>query len=176
MADPIRLRGYHGTSIEVADAILREGFRLSRNEPDWLGDGVYFFLNAPGRAWDWARDRHGSNAAVIGSTIRLEDCMNLLEPQWSSVLAEAYDSFLKQLKRAKSPLPVQTSGAHRLDRAVINYTVGILAEQGIKIRVVQEAFREGKPIYPNSALFNLSHVQIAVRDTSLIERSWRETA
>jgi hypothetical protein len=176
MADPVRVQGYHGTSIEATDAILREGFRLSRNEPDWLGDGVYFFLNGPGRAWDWATTLHGSNAAVIGSIIRLEDCMNLLEPQWSNVLGEAYDSFLKQLKGAKLPIPVPTSGAHRLDRAVINYTVEILAEQGLKIRVVQGVFREGRPIYPNSALFNLSHVQIAVRDTSFIESSWREPA
>jgi hypothetical protein len=141
---------------------------------DWLGDGVYFFLHAPARAWEWARERHELNAAVIGSIIRIEDCMNLLDTQWSGVLAEAYDAFSEQLNKTHLPSPAQTSGAHRLDRAVINYTVEFVATRGIQIRVVQAAFQEGRPIYPHSALYDRAHVQIAVRDTSLIERTWRE--
>lgn len=98
--------------------------------------------------------------------------MDLLDIRWFQVLTEAYNSFLAQLKGANLPLPIQTSGAHRLDRAVINYTVGVLAEPGMKIRVVRAAFSEGAPAFPNSALFIRAHVQIAVRDTSLIEKSW----
>jgi hypothetical protein len=59
-----------------------------------------------------------------------------------------------------------------LDRAVINYAIGILAEQGIMIRTVRGAFSEGSPVFPQSALFDRAHVQIAVRDVALIEATW----
>jgi hypothetical protein len=40
---PIQVFGYHGTSREKANTILSEGFRVSDNDYDWLGKGVYFF-------------------------------------------------------------------------------------------------------------------------------------
>ena len=172
MADIVRVYGYHGTTIQAASSILQEGFRFSRNEYDWLGDGIYFFQDAPTRAWEWATTQHGVEAAVLGAVIRLEDCMDLLDIQWAPVLAEAYDAFLAQLKRVQLPLLRQTSGAHRLDRAVINYAIGILAEQGIMIRTVRGAFSEGSPVFPQSAFFDRAHVQIAVRDIALIEATW----
>ena len=129
MAEGDHVRGYHGTNIEAATSILTEGFKLSRNQYDWLGDGVYFFQDTPARAWDWADEHYGVDAAVIESLVRLEDCMDLLDIAWGSVLNEAYNAFLAQLKRANLPIPKQTSGAHRLDREVINYSVGVLAER-----------------------------------------------
>lgn len=40
--------GYHGTTLARADAILENGqFQLSQNPWDWLGDGVYFWQDAP---------------------------------------------------------------------------------------------------------------------------------
>jgi len=173
MVSPIQVIGYHGTTLQAAACILRDGFMISRNEYDWLGDGVYFFQDAPARSREWARTHHGSDAAVICSVIRVEveDCMDLLDINWASVLNEAYDSFLRQAKLAKAALPVQTSGAHRLDRAVINYSVGILAEEGKLIRAVRSAFSEGAPVFPGSALSDRAHIQIAVRDTSIIVES-----
>ncbi len=171
MPEPARVYGYHGTSAAAAALTLQHGFQISRNEYDWLGDGVYFFQDAPARAWEWAIDHHRTNAAVIRSLIRLEDFIDLLDIQWASVLAQAYDSFLAQMKRANLPLPRQTRGAHRLDRAVINYAVGYLSDQGVVIRGVRGAFAEGAPVFPGSALLDRAHIQIAVRDTSIIEDS-----
>jgi hypothetical protein len=168
----IHAHGFHGTSKRAAESILRDGFKMSRNDYDWLGDGAYFFQDAPLHAWDWAEEHFGDEAAVVGSIIRLENCMDFLDIQWTTVLSEIYDSFLTLLKRAGLPLPTQTSGAHRLDRGVINYAVGVLSERGISVRCVRAAFLEGVPIYPNSALFNRAHIQIAVRDAMLIEESW----
>jgi hypothetical protein len=166
-----RICGFHGTSAAAAEVILQEGFTLSRNDYDWLGDGIYFFQDAPERARQWAEKLHPESPAVVRALIRLEDCMDLLDVSWARFLNEAYDLFLKHLKAAVQPLPVQTRGAHRLDRDVINYAVGILAEKGFHIRTVRAAFVEGAPIFPNSALFDHSHVQIAVRDPNLIERA-----
>lgn len=167
-----RVKGYHGTKRELAETILQVGFEKSRNEYDWLGDGVYFFQDAPARAMDWARDRFHDSAAVVGALIRLEDCMDLLDIGWSQLLHDAYDSFLDAHKKANLPLPRQSKGAHRLDREVINYLVGILAEKGVPIKCVRGAFSEGGPVFPGSALIEKAHVQIAVRDTKLIERFW----
>ena len=155
--------------------ILEGGFQLSQNPYDWLGDGVYFFQDASERAWEWAYSNHGKEAAVIGAEIRLVDCLDLLDIGWSKVITEAHDQFLDYYRRSGLNIPRQTSGAHRLDREVINYAVGVWAEQGTIIRCVRAAFSEGRAVYPDSAIFDRSHVQIAVRDVeTCIIRSWLE--
>jgi hypothetical protein len=169
MIDPNWVRGYHGTSVDNAQIILREGFKISRNEYDWLGDGVYFFQDAPMRAAQWANELFGPEAAVVAVRIELVDCMDLLDIAWGRLLADSYDAFLRHLKSAGLPMPRQTTGAHRLDREVINYTLGLLEERhGQKVRSVRASFAEGRPVFANSALLDKSHVQIAVRDLSAI--------
>ena len=63
--------GFHGTSTGAAQRILSTAFEASRNDYDWLGDGVYFFQDAPARALEWARQRFGEDAAVLGAEIDL---------------------------------------------------------------------------------------------------------
>lgn len=163
--------GYHGTSQRFLHSISATGFRTSKNREDWLGDGVYFWQDAPEHAWRWARDKYQSEAVVIGALVRLSDCMDLLDTGWWQDLA-AFHATLS----AAVPLPKQppTSKAHRLDRAVINSFIEARARQGVRIRVVRAAFPEDDPVFQNSALTVSSHVQIAVRDTALIEEQWLE--
>jgi hypothetical protein len=168
----MRAIGFHGTSVERAERILALGFEASRNDYDWLGDGAYFFQDAPGRAREWAR-RFGSQAAVIGAEIDLDDCLDLLDPRWNGVVREAYSDLLESAREEGYALPRQTSGAHRLDRLVIHRTVEVLGRQGIGVRSVRAAFIEGEPLFAGSALWSKAHVQIAVRDLSAIVRLWR---
>lgn len=169
----MRAIGYHGTSVQAARRILSTGFEVSRNEYDWLGDGAYFFQDAPHRAREWARERFGDEAAVLGAEIDLEDCIDLLDLTWQSVVREAYEDLRRRLDASAQPVPRQTSGAHRLDRAVINHVVAVLQSRGITVRTVRAAFMEGDPLFPGSALWSRAHVQIAVRDPAAIERLWR---
>ena len=37
--------GHHGTSVESAKEILASNYELSKGDGEWLGDGVYFFIN-----------------------------------------------------------------------------------------------------------------------------------
>ena len=165
--------GYHGTTAESAAKILENGFRLSHNPYDWLGDGVYFFQDGFERAWEWAHENHTEDVAVIAAEIQLIDCLDMLDTRWTKVIAEAYNQFLKLYKQAGLDLPRQTPGAHRLDREVINYVVGVLFERGISIRCVRATFAEGNPVYPDSAFYDRGHVQIAVRDLEgCITRMW----
>ena len=171
----LQVTGYHGTSSAMADIIEREGFRLSRNDYDWLGDGVYFFQDGLLRAWQWARERHGDDAAVIGADIRLVDCMDLLDVGWNEILSNAHDEYISLLEKIGRAAPIQTEGVHSLDRDVINYAVDMLARRGARVACVRAAFQEGRPVYPDSAFYNLSHVQIAVREPGdCIRRIWRE--
>lgn len=169
----MRAIGFHGTSTERAERILAEGFEASRNDYDWLGDGVYFFQDAPGRAREWAAERFGSDAAVIGAEIDLTDCLDLLDPRWHGSIRESFSAFLQRLREKGLPPPRQTTGAHRLDREVINWTVEIFEAGGIRVRSVRAAFIEGEPLFPGSALFSHAHVQIAVREPGAIVRRWR---
>ena len=171
MASVLDVHGYHGTSMQAAAAILRTGFRPSRRPYDWLGDGVYFWQDAPERAWEWATSRWGSEAAVLGSRLQMEDCLDLLDIHWAAPLAGAYRSLLDHLQRQHLDMPRQTAGAHRLDRAVINHVVRI---SGRPVRSVRAAFQEGSALYPGSYFFDRTHVQISIRDLALIRRSWLE--
>ena len=172
MSQTTSIIGFHGTSSENAIRIVAEGFKPSKNEYDWLGDGVYFFQDAPERAWEWAKKVHKDDAAVVGATISLIDCLDLLDIGWTRLLSEMYNSFLTQMKRANIELPKQSMGAHRIDRLVINYVVGYLASRGTQIGSVRGAFIEGAPVFPDSAIFDRAHVQVAVRDMMRIEHTW----
>ena len=160
--------GFHGTTWSSAEEILKDGFRLSQNPYDWLGDGVYFFQDGLERAWEWAIEHHGEEAVVIGAEILLVDCLDMLDTTWTKIMTQIYDQFLRKFKQAGLSLPLQTSGSHRLDREVINYAVGVMADTGTNISCVRGAFAEGRPVYPDSAFYHHAHIQIAVRD---IERS-----
>lgn len=160
--------GYHGTSKANLDRILREGFYISRNSYDWLGDGVYFFERGLEHAHAWAEKRFRADAAVVEAHVDLDGCMDLADGSWSRVMGDFYDQFLALLKKSGRPLPVQANGANRLDRQVINFAVEKLAEGGTVVRSVRHLFMEGSPIYPGSALFDRAHVQLAVRDLTVI--------
>lgn len=170
---PTTAIGYHGTSSSAAESILKEGFRISRNSYDWLGDGVYFFQEAPQRAWDWALQFHPDAPAVVAAEIRIVDCIDLLDTGWASFMNEAYNSYLRLVNLAGEEIPEQAGGNHRLDREVMNYAVGVLGNRGTRVACARSAFAEGHPVYPNSAILDQSHVQIAVRDTErCIQRVW----
>ncbi len=163
-------RGFHGTSVEAARRILVEGFRPSANTPDWLGDGIYFWQDAPLRAQEWATTRFGHSSAVIAATIDLEGCLDLLDIRYQRALANAYEGFIAMMTRLDRRVPTQAGGAHRLDREIVNFLVGDLAKLGRPVRSVRAAFSEGEPIFPGSALTSHAHVQIAVRELGAISK------
>ncbi|MCL1467726.1 hypothetical protein LAY41_25405 [Argonema galeatum A003/A1] len=170
----ITVWGYHGTSAEAAELILREGFSIKPSRYHWLGDGVYFFQDAPLRAWEWAFRRY-SDPAVIRSLIHLdEDCMDLVDIKWFSLIDEMYRLYLARYERTQQPLPVQNleRKAHGLDCDFFNFMVRLVFQRrGIRIPAIRGVFMEGDRIFANSAIFNRAHIQIAVLDNSIIQES-----
>lgn len=62
------LTGYHGTSNENADNILKENkFRLSDSDKEWLGRGIYFYFNFED-AYEWR-----NNESILHSVIKIKD-------------------------------------------------------------------------------------------------------
>ena len=175
LSEPRHIYGYHGTSLEAAQGIIEQGFNVSTNDYDWLGTGVYFFQDAPQRARAWAVERYPDSPAVIGSRLVLENCLDLLDISWFPTIREAYSLFVEAYRQTNQPLPRQNpqrSKAHRLDCAFFNYIVGqILEPQGETVGAIRGIFNEGDRIYPNSAIFDRAHIQIAIRNLSLIAES-----
>lgn len=38
------LEGFHGTDIKSSKEIIKSGFKVSKGDQHWLGDGAYFFV------------------------------------------------------------------------------------------------------------------------------------
>lgn len=90
MPSKLRLpvRGYHGTTLNAAYNIKNDkAFKREEREWHWLGQGVYFWQDAPLRAWEWAEHKaleeraSGKQAepAVVSATIDLTECLDLLD-------------------------------------------------------------------------------------------------
>ncbi len=175
MTEPLPVYGYHGTSLAAAQTIIERGFSLSVNDYDWLGTGVYFFQDAPLRAYKWASERYPEAPAVIRTKLVLENCLDLVDVTWFPIIREAYDLFVSAYNQTNLPLPRQNpqrSKAHRLDCAFFNYIVSeILEPQGEVVSSIRGVFNEGDRIYPNSAIFDRAHIQIVIRNLSAIEET-----
>lgn len=175
MNDRIEVYGYHGTSQTKAVSIIKHGFLPSDNDYDWLGTGIYFFQDAPIRAKQWAIEQHPNEPAVICSLIHLENCIDLFDVKWFPLLKNVYNLFEEQYRLSDRPLPRQNpsrSKAHRLDCAFFNYANQFVAHQGQISSSTRAVFVEGDCIFPDSAIFDLAHVQIAVTDPVVIKESY----
>jgi hypothetical protein len=175
----ILVYGYHGTSIENAKSIVKQGFKVSKNDYDWLGKGIYFWQDAPGRAWSWAQKHHQRPAVIRAEiNINIDFTVDLLDSFPDNVyliaLKQSYDHFRHLL--SPTALVKQKGRFHGLDKLMVDYVADILIPelQGKHIQVVRSVFIEGEPIFPSfgqnekSAFHDRSHVQIAVRDSSVI--------
>lgn len=190
------VNGYHATARKNGIDILQNHFRQSVNETDWLGDGVYFWQDAPRRAWEWGlsgqkrqSDRTDEAAPVIDEPplvigarilLPLDNTLDLLDTKWHRELTQRYLALLHSTlnagcspedfdERFRQSGDLERPVPRRLDRLVINSLVEELTAQGRQVLAVRAPFPEGRRLYPDSALRTRSHVQIAVRANALID-------
>lgn len=160
--------GYHGTSMSNAESILGgEPFRPSQNRYDWLGDGVYFWEYGPVRAYQWARETHGDETVVLRAKIRLANCLDLTDLKGTQDLREAYTALANFSADKGVALPKQRGKYRALDRVVINFFASSFKPA---ILVVRSAFIEGERLWEESGFWDHAHVQVAVRDLSLVSQ------
>ena len=185
---PQLVLGFHGCDEENAKRVLedpRGHLYTSRNDYDWLGDGIYFWLNDPQRAYEWAVERSKSSKsnvkkpAVIGAVIDLGVCMNLCERESIMLLQKSYQDLEAAAEEAglniqeefqnKVPDAGGFSRVRYLDCIVIRHAHDMIEEEGRSFDTVYGYFQEGGAAYPGSDIREKSHIQIAVRNLNCIK-------
>lgn len=166
---PTEVVGFHGTNHAALAHLLAGDIRQSDQHFEWLGTGFYLWQDSPWRARAWAVDRFDDDAAVVALRVSLDGCLDLLNPRWHQMLNEADDQYVNDcLTRGRLPARNRPSGNRARDCAVINWYCERAVQEGLQARSVRAIFEEGDPIFEASAIRTLSHVQIAVRDPSVI--------
>lgn len=166
--------GFHVCDREVAEQLV-SGFEkpwLSRNEYDWLGEGMYFFESDPDRARLFGeavrKEPKLSRGeikipAVIGAVIELKSCLDLTTVQGRHLLALAE-------KTLSNPSLQNRESSRKRDCAAITALHQLRQDAGSEpFGVVRAAFREGSPLYQSAVLHAADHLQIAVIDLRCIK-------
>lgn len=170
----LSLRGFHGTTLEAAQSILATGFRQSDEPWDWLGTGVYFWQDAPLRAYqwsvEWSRIKGRSGVpVVVQADVNLDGCLDLLDIFWDGPIKKASADFLQLLTTLdKKDLKNKPGGRNLMDCAFFNFLAESLQEKGVPVRSIRAAVTEGQALFPESPIHDRSHIQVAVRDLGMI--------
>jgi len=180
---PFIVLGFHGCDEKVGRAVIAGDAQLqhSRNDYDWLGHGVYFWENAPWRAWQFAREQKRRGVVktpfVIGAVLDLGNCVNLLDIHYHETLKTAHE-FYNAMVPDESNRAANKGGKDKLlrclDCAVIQ-SMHLVLEQSEKIPVdsVRCAFEEGEPSFPGSGILDKTHIQICIRNPVCIKGYFR---
>lgn len=177
--------GFHGCDQLVVDKVIsgKEELLASRNDYDWLGNGIYFWENNEERAYDWAVElskRKSSsikNPAVIGAIIDLGFCFDLTDNHYLKELKVGYDEVVKLCSAANLPIPQNKDIGkstdlllRKLDCAVIQTIHRLHKEmQNDPYDSVRGVFWEGAPVYPNAGFREKNHIQICVCNPNCIK-------
>jgi hypothetical protein len=107
---------------------------------------------------------------VLGTTIHLGNCLNLMEPQSLSILEEAYNGLVKVYEATGKVMPINDGPKRFLDCAVLKYVHQSRIDQKKKpYDTIRSAFQEGKEIYPTAPFTTQLHIQICVINPDMIK-------
>ena len=178
---PLEVTGYHSCNKEIGLKVLngQDILHPSANKWDWLGPGVYFWEQNPLRALEYAVDSANGKQFnkikikipfVLGTSIHLGNCLNLLEPKSLSIMTVAYGMLLQISENAGDPLPQNEGPKRLLDCAVIKFVHQANVGLGFQpYDTVRASFPEGNQIYPSASFTSHSHVQICVCNLEMIK-------
>lgn len=185
---PSTVFGFHGCDKAVAEEILNsqdKHLKASKNTYDWLGNGIYFWLNDPKRAYEWACQTQRRKPSqikepyVIGAVIDLGMCLNLCERQSVALLQRAYNDLKTAFEKMGFCLNEEFKNAspdkggfnliRPLDCAVIHRAHELVEEKDIYYDTVYGYFQEGTDAYEGAGIKEKSHIQICVRNPACIK-------
>ncbi|MFY0610693.1 MAG: hypothetical protein JXQ99_04130 [Hyphomicrobiaceae bacterium] len=194
-----RVYAYHGTTATVSTKVLDElRFEEKIRPYHWLGNGVYFFEEAPVRAYGWAlreAEQTKGEPAVIGVELNLSsDVLDLCDIGDWPLVHRAHEIYVAKCQ--ESGLPAETQkppkllldpdpqyvyepkeatfaekgiGNNKLDCAALNHVKKHYQSlNGTHLTAIRCSFMEGPPVYETSFLYVRNHAQINVIDQSII--------
>lgn len=185
----ISLVGYHGTSREAADTIIHSSYTFRPSPEDWLGSGVYFFvdgISCPEKcAAEWARNKFGDDACAVVRT-RIEACADKVLDLTSAAGLARYNevrlSFLARNKvelARRRDLRIKKRRDIRLDDKIV--TDAVLKELGITVLIhnvyIKNALQRELIVessYPNSTACSVSDISL-LKDSDIVvtHQDWR---
>jgi hypothetical protein len=154
------------------------------NDYDWLGPGVYFWVDSPERALSWAQEACDRGEIkepfVLGAVINPGLCLNLTDFGVMEDVTKAYEYLAAAMASVKTELPENKNirdgvpMRRMLDCAVIRTMHQLREDDGLPpYDTVYGVFNEGESIYPGSGFFRKNHVQICVINREcIVERSY----
>lgn len=165
--------GFHGCDAALAKKVVnhRADLEPSKNDYDWLGNGIYFWEGSYDRALDWAKANSNKsssikNPAVVGAVIDLGECLNLVESEYLGIVRQAYRDMKKLFDQAGHKMPENLGihkSARKLDCAVFQYLHQSRKEQKLQsFDTIRAFFTEGEELYPAAGIRIKDHIQICV--------------
>ncbi|KHD07658.1 hypothetical protein PN36_03935 [Candidatus Thiomargarita nelsonii] len=188
---PSLVFGFHACEREVGEALLsgEGGFKASKNDYDWLGNGMYFWENSPHRAEKYGEELKNKRQKldtpfVVGAVIHLGYCFDLLESHSLQLLKNHYYSLKKTYLKVGLEMPGNNDiGANtdkllrKLDCAVFEYMHSEMKKNETKpFDSIRAAFWEGKELYPSAGFKEKNHIQICIRNPNCIKGYFRPLA
>ena len=167
---------YHGCDPAFAEAMIRgeidvAEWKVSRNDYDWLGHGIYFWEYAPERAATWRR-----KGGVVGAIVQLGNCLDLTDTASTRLLAQQFQAVRIIYGQDALPLPDNKRGRNILDCLVINeLDKAARVMPGVAIDTVRRPYLEGDPVFEGSKILTESHIQLPVRNVACILGVFRPT-
>ncbi len=176
--EPGLVLGFHGCERDVRDAILSGNTTLfeSKNDYDWLGHGIYFWMSNYERAMDFARNRPGKppfrHPAVLGAVLNLGNCLDLLGTKGLETVRMAHEDWALQRFETDNINPANKNILNSSDLRLRNLDCSVLENLHRNRKVngkppydsVRGVFVEGKPIYEGAGIYDKTHVQICIRN------------
>ena len=171
--------GYHGCDAATGEKVLagKAHLKPSDKDYDWLGNGIYFWVDSPERAWDWANNGPGpkkiTKPFVIGALIYPGLCLNLTDYGVIEQLRVAHKVLAAASGSGEKPQNTLTEDGitmlRRLDCAVIETLHRLREDQGEEsYDSVYGVFDEGEPAFDGAGFREKTHIQLAVRKTTNI--------
>ncbi len=171
--------GFHGCSKEVFSKVILHGEHLkaSDNSYDWLGNGIYFWEQNYERAYEWAKNRYGDDASVIGAIIDLGYCLNLTDSASNQNLRLGYRLLKLRCSMLNKELPKNRKSPKSKDVLLRDLDCAVIQQihyynkdtNGQEFDSVRGIFTEGEPVYEGSEFLQKPHVQLCICNPNCIK-------
>lgn len=170
---PLETVGYHGTSSECADNIVKVNFTPSGGEDKWLGPGVYFFedgiSSGSGDARSWAItaawDKEAKcntyqQFAVVKAPLTMKKMLDLTTFEG----LKFFEYARTQVRGRVRPKHDEPQSGRKFDNTVINFWAGKLNFDGLRAWFYIKLSREARRFQVESGIQNSTVICIRDRD------------